>query len=1016
MTAVNYEFNPSTSDRNYFDCRFRFAIVLCLYLTIICSHSIVQSDDPIVSQHLDITIKETGPGDVRIVDTKSGSTTTYKPDYDSSTANPANGSSRSSSEVESEPHARGRVVYAKLRTGPPDNILESSSRKPSIEDATSSTTSKPSTTQIASSDTTSKATIKLHESTGSTTTTTTTTTRSPEQNDDKLTKLSLMPSISDKKVVVEERDISYFLEGHSGHNMHEARSFFTDEQLSKSLFIAMNELCEYPERLRFAYLVRLFVEMGRKVASRANLLVADITGLLKRMPDDLGNKPDTSMMMDLIATSFESKSERQIPDTNQTISELIGQDDDKKRVYNSSVDKSSQSLANILSYVAYNVTKTCIRQIDLEDDAKMSRLSMVLNEAIKKGSNQMVNEMKSLDKFSLSIDAENLMNQIVKKIGKIIKSDLTSNEKPAITSIGDKKDKINSKLADLNHLSDSDGFVGSWHNYLFSNLGSAERVVKLFASLLHRVPNNSKTKYINMYAQSALIELHRTLSGFVSMQTYPYKSNYSESILLNPSKEARLLPSKMDELRKNYSLDKERLPARCYLAGRRWRLVVARALREYPQMNDVIKKIADSVTKWTSQMLKEDANDINYKLCLPKLEAGLLGWGINGDPQDIDHTKTQFPFKNPLERLTTIRDPFYNGFELGYKLGFEVGYNEERNATLELDMTNNDQQIKSSKQPDILQKTPYNSRQPMNQDPKASSSNALPSIDYVSRLSYRKACTASAKRVFPIALQEGYLTSMKISIIAGLRIVSESGSIVGAMRGKTFGSQEGRQIGRMTADSVILNAVSVPETLQNNLTSIGESQGLAGGTDMGAIIGAMAGQEGAIEAYLQTVLSGGQLRYARFHMKEYIRGGKEGFDHGLDVGKRVASSADLDPSAPRQIKYSKPETGKFNTDLSNSWQDLMPAINDTVIDAARYDANHIIIDGKLKGKYRFKKEVKRGLTRINLTNQTQDVEIDLHGFIHNDIAYLNMNGSVDNQGKLHGTIAAARILNLKDWQ
>lgn len=67
------------------------------------------------------------------------------------------------------------------------------------------------------------------------------------------------------------RDVAYFLESHRARSVHDPRVYFTEERTSRSLAIMLHELSSVPNQLRFAYVVRIFNELGCKIASQLNL-------------------------------------------------------------------------------------------------------------------------------------------------------------------------------------------------------------------------------------------------------------------------------------------------------------------------------------------------------------------------------------------------------------------------------------------------------------------------------------------------------------------------------------------------------------------------------------------------------------------------------------------------------------------------------------------------------------------------------------------------------------------------
>lgn len=751
----------------------------------------------------------------------------------------------------------------------------------------------------------------------------------------------------------------------------------------------LNELDKLPKKLRFAFLVRVFNELGRKIASKLNYYSTEVAAILRKTPDDLGNKPEVSMLVDAIDSAFESKEDldpREESDRNSMsenpISSLIKSDKEKAAVFNSSQVEMASRLAHIISHFAISAGK--ILKIQPNQRVPMASL---LGEAMQMGAKTLIDEVSKSDKFKVPSEVVNYANKILSMTRDIFGRHVRDNDgKVGDQVLNNFKRANNKSFKDLNPISDHTGLIGVWNNHLFTNLGTSERVVKLFAALLSRIPPEAKSRWINMYITQVHNELERTLSGFVIMQGMPYNNNVSQLFLLDPSRSVDIMPVKLPKPRTNYSTDKNRIPARCYLAGRRWRFVLLRALKGYGAGNKVIDAIADNVAQLKLKLVRQSGNEI-YRLCMPRLEVGMRGWGINGDPEANGGQSNKFPLKSPIEDLELLDNPFVSGVKLGYKLGVKIGYNEERNATLEMEQVN-----KGTGSYVDLSKA---------------------EVDYLAKASYRRAATVAAKKAFEIAVREGYMTTLKISIRAGMLIPSEAGSQLASLKCVSFAGQAGTEAGRSVVDSYLAGR-ELNDKQRKSFIKVGESYGLLAGDVTGRSIGAIVGKEAAEEAYKRGIIRGGKISRAKFHLEEYESGAKLGFDYGLKEGKKIASSSTLDPSAPRFFRLPMPafsESDGNHVEVDHWEKDLIPELSTKALEDLQALRNHTSVSGSLRGVYMMAKEVKKGLKRVAYSNVTYNLEVFADGFIMNDVAYLKLNGTVNKLGPLHGSLIARDIFN-----
>lgn len=789
------------------------------------------------------------------------------------------------------------------------------------------------------------------------------------------------------------RDVTYFLESHLAHSVYDPRCYFTEERTTRSFAILSNQLDGLPERLRFAFVTRVFNELGRKIASKLNYYSIEVAAILRKAPDDLGNKPEVSMLVDAVNNAFESKEDKDpkeeseaISVSERPISGLIGADKEKAAVFNSSLVEISSRLSRKLSYFVLQAMKKNLKIPSHMTDEMLS----LLGESLKMGTKTMVDELSKNDKFRIPEEVVNYANRILDMAITDLRRFVKDNDSRAGDDIIKAFNAPDVKLfKDLNPISDKTGLIGPWNNYLFSNLGTSERVVKLFAALLKRVPSEVKPRWINMYISQVYTEIQRTLSGFVVMQGMPYKNDSSELFLLDPARSVDIIPVKLPKPRAEYDADKNRIPARCYLAGRRWRLILMRGLEGYMDKDEVLKQFADKFGEFKIRMVKQSGNEI-YRLCMPRVEVGLRGWGINGDPQADGGQTNKFPLTNPIQNLDNMDDPFISGARMGFKLGVKVGYNEERNASMEMELT-------SHGKGDIKERIGTETK-------------------FLAKACYRRAASVAARKAFEIAVRQGYIMTLKVSARAGMQIPTEAASRLTALRCVSFAGQAGQEAGRAVVDTYLVDK-KTSEVVKMSLLKVGEAYGLLAGEIMGKTIGAIVGKEAAEEAYKRTIIRGGKISRAKFHLEEYVAGAALAFDVGLKEGKKIASSSTLDPSAPRFFRFNLPvfsPSDKVDNEVDHWEKDLIPSLTSKIVEDLQDARNHTKVTGSLRGFYKVARETKKGLDRVSYSNITYTLEVYATGFIKDNIAYLTLNGTVNNMGPLRGSLIARDIFNDKD--
>lgn len=690
--------------------------------------------------------------------------------------------------------------------------------------------------------------------------------------------------------------------------------------------------------------------------------------------------------MDAVTKAFESKEDPDPPEEEacyelNPISSRIKLDKDKSNLFNASLAEISKRFAHILSHVL--ITAEQLINISSKQDVALT----LLGDVLQFGADTFINETSKGDKFRIPEEVVDYLNQILKNTINILKHHARNREDQVDeTTMNNFKAPQTSSFQDLNPISDKTGLVGAWDNFLFANLGTSERVIKLFASL-SRVPLEAKSRWINMYIAQVKLELELTLYDFVTMQSMPHIDNSSETFLLDANRSIEITPSKSLTPRSGYLTDKNRVPARCYLAGRRWRLTISKALKDFKNKDEVINSIVDKISEFKAKTAKQTGTDLD-RLCLPRLEVGLKGWDINGDPnRDSVSQSNEFPLKNPVEGLNKDDDPFTSGVKIGYRIGFKIGYNDKRNASLEMENA-------YSGTEDFKKKAEDEAR-------------------YLARASNRHGATIGAQKAVEVAVREGYMTTLKVRLRAGMLLLSEPASRLAALKGTILGGQAGQEAGRLVVERYLVDK-HIKKDMKSMLTKLGESHGLLAGEAMGGTIGAIVGKEAAMEAFIRSVIQGGKVVRTKCQLEEFEAGVKDGFEHGLKAGERAASSSLLDPSVPRFFKFVQPSfTGKGKEEQAvDYWEkDLITRLTDEILDQLHIMRNHTIVYGAMKGAYKVAKEIKKNFKRVSYSNVTYNLKVSAKGFIRNDIAILTLKGHVNNFNVLRGSLIARNIIN-----
>lgn len=852
------------------------------------------------------------------------------------------------------------------------------------------------------------------------------------------------------------RDVTFYLESHPAREVHDPRAYLTDERTSKSLAVMLHELNTVPERIRLAFVVRAFNEFGRKMASKLNKFAAELTPIIRRAPDALGNKPEVGVLVDAAEFAFDSTldadahtqpgggdlnhdvtssggdidGEYDEAQSDKIIEKLIKEDTEKLKLYNGALDKISDKYARLLAYFVQSCTNPSESLVKIESGEQFAKFVQVLNDAMAKGSADFIKSSFSSDKYRVTSDMITFSGKMFDKIADSLTNNYLSvfkNESVSGSSsskhrelngdgfmdLGSFANKYNDEGAreysQLSQLSDKHGLEGPWSNNLFVNMGNAERAIKFFASLLLRVPNESRARWLRMYQSQLISEIEHGISGFINMQSSPYVSDNSVVYLLQPKEARKIVPQKSaDEQRSTraYNGDKQRIPARCYLAGRRWRLVLSRALKGYKNRDKVIKSIADRVATIKRQVLMQSGTGENYRMCLPRLEAGLQSLSIDGEPQ-VSEVRG-FLRHDPVDGVGKLTDPFASGAQLGYSLGFKLGYNEQRNTTLELERAGGGPtpQMKAG------------SATVPNRD-NSTRIRDMQSLRKLVDSCMRHASAVAAESTFPVALHEGYMTTLRVGLQAGLMLLSDLGAAAARLRCKMQGQEVGASAARSMA-SAFVDTSGQGELTRKLIIALAERQGRIAGGEIGETVGTIVGEEAAAEAYKRSIERAGLMTQIRFYIEQYKQAARLAFEFGFDEGRRVAASSQLDPSAPRfmrlpgssyERKYSRRSYQQEHDEGdADHWEnELMPPLTDAKISALHGKANHTLVEGTLEGEYAARLETKHAdLKRVSFVTETRKLEFAAKGFIdhENNVVYLSINGTANNQGVLQGFVIA----------
>lgn len=808
-----------------------------------------------------------------------------------------------------------------------------------------------------------------------------------------------------KFIYYQAKDVSLILESHWAISVHDPRSYMTNERFESMGGYLFEDIQRMPAKLRFAFIIRMFHELGRKLASKMNHFVSEVVPLLSRSPDEFGGKPGVEVYEGAFLRTINSKddldpsTETEATLEEYPISSRLAGDKQKAAAFNASITVISSKLGHAI----IDAIRRAKQEKLIDISGRSSAVFGLICDAMENGARMFLDELATSDKFRVPDGVANYLESILRNVNVIIKRHERDNDwstGPPEKGYIDFKATTGSTYTQMNPISDKQALVGPWNNYLFYNLGTSERVIKLFASLLSRVPVEAKSRWVNMYISQVKVEMEKTMATFVSMQSVSLNSDKSENYLLSkvankqtnatgsfsvPANQSKGLLAKP---RKDFDLNKNRLPARCYLAGRRWRLLLKRSMVGFEEQESVLRQIVEKVGEIKSKLMAELGNNL-ARVCLPRLEVGLKGWGINGDPHG-DSGPNDFPLRNAIDNLVDNDDPFKSGVRLGYKIGFKVGYNEKRNATLEMENSNSGA-IKDAKK------------------------KAEAEATYLARASYRRGATMGARKAFAIAVHEGYLTTLKVSLRAGMLIPTEAASRLAALKGGEFGGQAGQEAGRAMVNKFLVGK-DLKDEARKSLRGLGESNGMLAGTQIGELIGSSVGKEAAEEAFRRSILRGGRLARAKWNLDQFEMGARDGFELGLKEGDKAASSSSLDPSAPRALHFAKPRLSskdKQEQPVDHWDRDLMNPLTGKTLEELHSKRSHTIVRGTLKGVYKVSQEVKKSLRRVSYKNVTYNLDIHASGFIDDEVAYLRLDGKVNNFNVLHGSLVATDIFNEK---
>lgn len=740
----------------------------------------------------------------------------------------------------------------------------------------------------------------------------------------------------------DDRDVIYFLDNHHAQTVIDPRALLTGEKIITAQEAILHEICSNPNYLRFAYLVRLFREFGRKIASKMDDYLDHIGSLLKKMPKDLIAKEDASLRM-IMDDLFDMKGDPEM------LGSEYSDDQDKIHIIESAISRTSSKLGDLFAYIVTNSTNVCLTSI--KDRIGVSK---VLSETLYRGSQDMIDEIALDDRFMMRNQTKRYLDRMLDGIQKSLKDAINSSN-PITTP--DNSSKKN--YTQLGQLTDEFAFRGVWNSYLFSNLGSSERALKLFSSLLARVPRDLKDRWINMHSFQMFIEMKRTLINYIAMLVRPYSTKQSQDYLVKTSKDREEL-IEMESLADS----KKRLPNRCYLAGRRWKFILVKALHDHDRINVIITKFEDKISEWKQDLAKNNVHYL-YRSCMPRIEDGFKGVKVNRTIKRRNHL---FERKDPLDEPNRSNDPFKNGFIVGYRIGFKLAYNDERNNTAMKDTV------------------PISSNSTKDQDESRYSGENT----RVAQKSYRVATLETAKSILRQATYDGYLSSLKVSIEAGLKLVTDAGSLLASKNAGTYAKMYGMRAGIKAAKSIISESEIDLEETKDKLVEIASIQGQISGQNIGGLVAGIVGGKAADEAFRRKLELGDQFDLHKFVLDEYSLGMKSGFEHGSEEGRKVATSESLDPSAPAYLDIQEPNIGSSEDFQAKS---IIPAINETTFDNIKIP-HRITVKGALREIH----------PNIADDNNTKELIIQVKGFMKGKFIALTFSNSNDSIWDIEGSL------------
>lgn len=754
--------------------------------------------------------------------------------------------------------------------------------------------------------------------------------------------------------------------------MNDPRAFLTEEKTSKSLSLMKKEICRYPEKLRFAYMLCVFNEIGRKIASKLNYYYSELNAALAKE-----ERPEASMLLDVLTNVFENKNDEPGADPQEVTIESMVTIRYKRDVVDITKKRISLEFGHVLASFFVNTSNSCIQ---IEAD-KLKTVALMLSGALANGALGMIKEISTSDKFKIDTYTNNTAKDILMMSHVSLVKQVVSKNDTIEGPI--RLDVPHSELGydSLGEISTKNVLYGPWTSYLFTNLGSSERVIKVFANLLKRVPNSLKPRWINAYTSPFYVNLEATLPAFISLQAYPQIFNQtSQSYMIESKLPFNIADKNHAQFREGYLNDKNRLPSRCYLAGRRWRLMMFKGLKGFNEAREVIDRFADRLDKIKKSQLQGSGNEL-ARLCLPKLLVGFRGLSIDGDVDSnkSDIKRLSFPFKSPIPGLRDVEHPFSEGYKFGYRIGFKIAYNRERNATLELESS-------------IASATSRESR-----------------ASQVSKLSYRDATSAAAIRVFDDGLRVGYLKCLELRLESGIKLAGQAGSRAASSLAINLAQEAGKESGRKAADDFI-SSTTIPDQEQDDLIELGRRMGLLAGKIIGAQIGLLTGQIGAEQAFKHRLVRGDSLKIIKFNYNQYLAGASEGLQYGLGAGKRVAASSSLDPSAPRFLRYTLGQQKDHGLESDIWGKNLIPQLDEAHMNKVHELRNDTRVRGSFSGSYNDTRYVQTNLEGPSQARKEDyNLVVDLSGYDSGGMTFLMLNATVNQVGKLSGFLITDSI-------